>query len=69
MTQTRIYTVTDGDTDEKYLVRAASVAQAVAHVSKRFRAAVASQDQLVKLLGDGIEVEDYKPAKQGELLS
>ena len=68
MTQTRIYTVTDGDTDEKYLVRAGTTAQAIAHVSKRFHAAVATQDELVKLIADGAEVETYKPAKQAELL-
>jgi hypothetical protein len=64
VTQSRIYTVTDGDTDEKHLVRAASVAQAVAHVSKRFHAVVATQDQLVALVGEGVEVEDYKPAEK-----
>lgn len=69
MSQTRIYAVTDGDTDEKYLVRASTTAQAIAHVSKRFRAAVATQEQLVTLLDEGIDVETYKPAKQGELLS
>ena len=69
MSQTRIYAVTDGDTDEKYLVRASTTAQAVAHVSKRFRAAVATQDELVELLAGGVEVETYRPAKQGELLS
>ena len=68
MTTTRIYAVTDGDTDEKYLVRASTTAQAVAHVSKRFRAAVATQDELVELLAGGVEVETYKAAKQAELL-
>ena len=68
MTQTRIYAVTDGDTDEKYLVRASTTAQAVAHVSKRFAATVATQDELVELLAGGVEVETYRPAKQAELL-
>lgn len=68
MTQTRIYAVTDGDTDEKYLVRASSAAQAMAHVSKRFRAAVATQEQLVRLLDENTPVENYKPAKQAGLL-
>ena len=68
MSQVRIYTVTDGETTEKYLVRAASVAQAIAHVSKRFAATVATQDELVELLAGGVEVETYKPAKQAELL-
>jgi len=68
MSQTRIYAVTDGDTDEKYLVRASTTAQAIAHVSKRFAATVATQEQLVTLLDEGIDVETYKPAKQAELL-
>lgn len=68
MSQIRIYAVTDGDTNEKYLVRASTTAQAIAHVSKRFVAAVASQEQLVKFLDEGVEVETYKPAKQAELL-
>jgi len=58
MTATRIYVVTDSDnTDEKYLVRAASRAQAIAHVSRRFGAEVASQEQLVRLLDDDVPVE------------
>jgi uncharacterized membrane protein YdfJ with MMPL/SSD domain len=60
VTQTRIYVVTDGDTDDKYLVRAASSAQAIAHVSQRFGAAVATQEQLVRLLDEDVPVEDYK---------
>lgn len=68
MTPTRIYTVTDGETDEKYLVRAATTAQAIAHVSRRFRAAVATQEHLVTMLDAGVPVETYKAAKQAELL-
>lgn len=68
MTQTRIYAVTDGDTDERFLVRASTTAQAIAHVSKRFRAAVATQEQLVQWLDDDVDVETYRPAKQAELL-
>ena len=55
---TRIYTVTDSDNDDKYLVRAASQAQAIAHVSRRFRATVATQEQLVRLLDEDVPVED-----------
>ncbi|QEE24554.1 hypothetical protein CS053_08590 [Rhodanobacter glycinis] len=65
---TRIYAVTDGDTDEKYLVRASTTAPAIAHVSKRFGAAVATQEQLVRWLDEGVEVETYRAAKQAELL-
>lgn len=61
MSQTRIYVVTDTDTDTddsyKFLVRAASKAQAIAHLSKRFSAEVASQEQLVKLMGGQVLIE------------
>ena len=57
MTATRIYVVTDSETDDKRLVRAASRAQAIAHVSRRFGAEVASQEQLVHLLDDNVPVE------------
>jgi hypothetical protein len=67
MSNTRIYYVLDAETGDKFLVRAASVAQSIAHVSKRFTAQVATQDQLVQLVGD-VDVEEYKPARQGELL-
>lgn len=63
MSQSRIYTVIDSESTDKHLVRASSAAQAIAHVSKRFSAAVASQDELVHLLGASVAVEDYKPSK------
>jgi hypothetical protein len=68
MTTTRIYSVTDAESDAKHLVRASTVAQGIAHVSKRFTAEVATQDQLVSLVADGVKVEDYKPARQADLL-
>lgn len=44
MSTTRIYVVTDSETDAKRLVRAGSRAQAITHVSQRFGAAVATQE-------------------------
>jgi hypothetical protein len=62
MSKTRIYAVRDNDTEDKYLVRASSAAQAIAHVTTRFAAGVASQETLVQWLDDGIEVETAKKA-------
>lgn len=64
MTTTRIYVVTDSETEAKRLVRAASRAQAIAHVSQRFGAAVATQEQLVALLDDQVQVETAKDGEQ-----
>lgn len=57
-TPRRIYVVTDTDTDEKRLVKAASAPQAIRHAADHYRAEVASQDALVRLLGEDIEVEN-----------
>ncbi|MFT3806072.1 hypothetical protein [Arenimonas sp.] len=58
---TRIYVVTEtfeGGTN-RHLIRAISPAQAVAAVTKpRFTAEVAGQDELVKLVGEGVKVKD-----------
>lgn len=56
-TATRIYKVTtDGKPDR--LVRAASQAQAINHVSRpMFSATPAEQDDLVALVGKGVAVE------------
>lgn len=64
MSKTRIYAVRDNDTDDKYLVRANSAAQAIAHVSKRFTASVASQETLVQWLDDDVQVEDTAKGEQ-----
>ncbi len=54
---TRIYVVTDTELQARQLVRASSQAQAVRHVTKsRFDVEVASQDDLVSLLGAGANV-------------
>lgn len=63
MSTTRIYVVTDSETDAKRLVRAGSRAQAITHVSQRFGAAVATQEQLVTLLDDEVMVETAKEAQ------
>lgn len=65
MSKTRIYTVHDEDLDQRVLVRAISASQAVAYVTRpRFAAAVATQDQLVKLLGEGQDVKDATAEQQ-----
>jgi hypothetical protein len=54
----RIYLVTDRDTQAVRLIRASSQAQAIRHaVAKRFNAEVASQDHIVlrMLAGDTVE--------------
>ena len=58
-TPTRIYSVTDSETAAVHLVRATSQAQAIRHVaSTRYRAAVASQDELAALVTGGHTVND-----------
>lgn len=56
-TPTRIYVVSDTLDSGKYLVRAASAAQAIRHCANHYRADVASQDELVRLVAGGVEVE------------
>lgn len=59
MTKARIYIVRDTETeDTPRLVRAISQSQAVKHVTRPFVASVATQDQLVQLLSENVEVED-----------
>lgn len=59
MSNSRIYTVWDEDLDQRVLVRARSASQAIAFVTKpRFAAAVATQDQLVRMLQAGETVRD-----------
>lgn len=59
---TRIYAVYDErtlDTDGQRLVRASTRSRALRHVAQGiFTVVVASQDELVELLGQGIKVED-----------
>jgi hypothetical protein len=62
----RIYVVYHGATGR--LVRAKSRAQALSHVAQStFNVRVASQNELVTLLGQGTEVESVKDADQAEL--
>ena len=62
----RIYVVYHGATGR--LVRAKSRAQALSHVAQStFNVRVASQNELVALLGQGTEVESVKDAGQAEL--
>jgi len=59
---TRIYAVTGGD--KVRLVRAPNAAQAIRHLTKPYTAELATQEQLVKALSDGVKVEDA--GKEGE---
>ena len=55
---TRIYLVTDVETNKHRLIRAGNQAQAIRHAAKtRFDIEVAGQDDLVSLLTSGIPVE------------
>ena len=55
---TRIYLVTDTETNKHRLIRAANQAQAIKYAaSTRFDIEVAGQDDLVSLLTNGIPVE------------
>lgn len=59
MSKARIYIVEDGTTTTApRLVRAISQSQAIKHVTKPYRATVASQDQLVEALDNGVKVEN-----------
>ena len=55
---TRIYVVTDTETNKHRLIRAANQAQAIKYAaSTRFDIEVAGQDDLVSLLTNGIPIE------------
>ena len=59
MTTTRIYSVFDSEVGVTHLVRAATKAQAVNHVVRsRFEANVATQEELILLMSNGVRVED-----------
>ena len=66
-TATRIYIVTGNDGTTR-LVKATVASQAITHVAKSaFSAKVASQDDLVEALSNGIKVEAYGETAQSEL--
>lgn len=55
---TRIYLVTDTETNKHRLIRAANQAQAIRHAAQtRFDIEVAGQNDLVSLLTHGVPVE------------
>jgi len=66
-TATRIYLV--GTPDNKVrLVKASIRQQALTHVANHlFTVRVASQDDLVEALGNGVSVENYKDPEQQEI--
>lgn len=57
MAKQRIYVVRSSDPDDVTLVRAPTQAQAIRHVVRDYTAEVASQAELVDLLGKGAVVE------------
>ncbi len=66
-TSTRIYIVTSTDGATR-LVKATVASQAITHVAKSaFSAKVASQDDLVQALSNGVKVETYGESAQTEL--
>jgi hypothetical protein len=66
MATTRIYIVT-GPTGTR-LVKASAPSQAITHVARSaFDARVASQDDLVEAVGNGVKVETYGETAQAEL--
>jgi hypothetical protein len=67
-TTTRIYLV-NGPTGTR-LVKASVASQAITHAAKSaFTAKVASQDDLVQAVSNGIKVETYGETAQGELIT
>jgi hypothetical protein len=67
-TTTRIYLV-NGPTGTR-LVKASVASQAITHAAKSaFTAKVASQDDLVEAVSNGIKVETYGESTQGELIN
>jgi hypothetical protein len=67
-TSTRIYLV-NGPTGTR-LVKASVASQAITHAAKSaFTAKVASQDDLVEAVSNGIKVETYGESAQGELIT
>lgn len=54
----RIYAVSGGE--KLRLIRAPNAAQAIRHIAKPYKAEMATQEQLVKALGEGVQIEDAK---------
>lgn len=60
-TPSRIYRIDDGRKDR--LVRATSQAQAIRHVASGFAVRVATQDDIVSLMSEGVTVEGGAEAR------
>jgi hypothetical protein len=66
--QQRIYVVGTPDNQVR-LVKASVRQQAISHVANHlFTVRVASQDDLIKAIGDGVKVENYRDPDQPSLL-
>lgn len=63
---TRVYFV--GNDDRHYLIRATSRAQAFTHVARNlFECRVATQNDLILLIGDGVDVIDASTGIDAEI--
>jgi len=66
-TATRIYLVT-ANGGATSLIKATVASQAITHAAKQsFTVRVASQDDLVEAIGNGVKVETYGETAQAEL--
>lgn len=66
MSPTRIYTVAQ-ETGDKFLIEAATPAQALRHVTAgMFRVEVASAKDVAQLMAQGVKVESAKAAEATE---
>jgi hypothetical protein len=65
VSKARIYIVDDASDTKAAprLVRAISQSQAIKHVTKPFTASVATQDQLIEALDNGVKVENAGAAE------
>lgn len=62
--KTRIYAITDQNGHTR-LVRATTTAQGLRHVAKdEYSVKVATQDELVALVSDGVKVEESTASKE-----
>ena len=57
MTERRIYRVTKAEGIPDRLIEAANAAQAIRHATSPFKATLATQADLVRLIKEGVEVE------------
>lgn len=64
MSATRIYLVTDADTADQRLVRAATAAQAIRYCASRFQARPVSVEEAIELRDKKVPVEGVAAAQE-----